>query len=118
MSRSVDFLATSSSSFASTSRLPPSTSILTTDTLQSPSLFLTTQLIARTLKPQDRKGKGKVILVGISEVESEYQAILKKQVSLLPSVSPLTSRMKLTKGCDLTECTVGDGETTREFPIH
>lgn len=79
MSRSVDFLATSSSSFASTSRLPPSTSILITDTLQSPSLFLATQLIARTLKPQDRKGKGKVILVGISEVESEYQAILKKQ---------------------------------------
>ncbi|GAA5929417.1 uncharacterized protein JCM15063_004143 [Sporobolomyces koalae] len=100
MSRSVDFLSPASAStgpLASGSRsnvLPPATSILITDTLASPSLFLVTQLVARTLRksvPIDLKGKGKgkVVLVGIREVESEYTNILKKQSVQLTSEKTL-----------------------------
>ncbi|GAA6010346.1 hypothetical protein JCM11491_006278 [Sporobolomyces phaffii] len=89
MSRSVDFLsrASTSSSSGGPSRLPPNSSILITDSVQSPAVFLLTLLIARALRKQtpppggDIKGKGKakVVLVGVSEVESEYTNILKKQ---------------------------------------
>ncbi|GAA5828656.1 hypothetical protein JCM3766R1_003775 [Sporobolomyces carnicolor] len=90
MSRSVDFLGrvTTSSTRAPgglSSAPPPSCSILITDTLASPSLFLVAQLISRTLRrttsAADAKGKGKakVVLVGVREVESEYTAVLKKQ---------------------------------------
>lgn len=98
MSRSVDFLSrasTSSSNYpgpsTSTSKhattLPLSSRILITDTLSCPSLFLLTQLIVRQLRKPSRvdiKGKGKaskVVLVGVREVESEYNNILKKQAS-------------------------------------
>ncbi|GAA5986900.1 hypothetical protein JCM5350_000357 [Sporobolomyces pararoseus] len=121
MSRSVDFLSRASTSSSSaiagpsrsTTLLPPSSSILITDTLQSPSLFLLTQFISRTLlrKQQpgssDAKGKGKalkVVLVGVREVEQEYTNVLKKQ-SVQLSTEKTLGRFQFIDGSqgDLTE---------------
>ncbi|GAA5903700.1 uncharacterized protein JCM6883_005088 [Sporobolomyces salmoneus] len=110
MSRSVDFLSrASTSSVAGPSRsnttLPSSCSVLITDTLASPSLFLLTSFISRSLRktttPTDPKGKGKakVVLVGVREVEQEYTNILKKQ-SVQLSTEKSQGKFELIDGSD------------------
>ncbi|GAA6032562.1 hypothetical protein JCM8097_004817 [Rhodosporidiobolus ruineniae] len=111
MSRPTDLLsfthqAAASSSFASASTTrsplpPPPTSVVLTDTLSAPGTFALAQLIQRALKTPSAvvAGKGKareggesegemrranVVVVGVSEREEFWGALLKKQGIQLP----------------------------------
>lgn len=94
-----------------TSALPPSFALLITDTLESPGLFLLCHFITKALRKEisaaaavtmreDVKGKGRVVMVGVSKEEGFYDKILKKSVrSLLPlSLIPFPTRDRQRSG--------------------
>lgn len=81
--------ASSPNSFISSSSLPPDSSLLVTDTLDSPAHFLLLQLVSNALRPSGA-GRGalrelderrRVVILGVKEREEYWASLLKKSVS-------------------------------------
>ncbi|BGO92191.1 hypothetical protein NBRC10512_000922 [Rhodotorula toruloides] len=78
--------ASSPNSFISSSSLPPDSSLLVTDTLDSPAHFLLLQLVSNALRPSGA-GRGalrelderrRVVILGVKEREEYWASLLKK----------------------------------------
>lgn len=96
-SRSLDFLTfpLASTSTVRTPALPPSFSLLITDTLESPASFLLVHYLTKSLRREVLKGKGKestsvdgagsgrkrvTVMVGVGKEAAFYERVGKKSV--------------------------------------